>query len=108
ASAPSRTTWTWLARWCALKACSANFTSLGLSSTSRISTGESGMKRFTREKRIGVLNDGKAEGVGSLFRNLIFHDRSTCYEKDSRPPFLHDEEDFDRGVSHETIRRKRE
>src|SRR4029079_17016564 len=50
ASAPSRTTCTWLARWCVLKACSASFTSLGLSSTSRISTGDSGIRRFeTRE-----------------------------------------------------------
>src|SRR5579872_4556796 len=38
ASAPSRTTCTQLAIWCVLNACSASFTSLGLSSTSRIST----------------------------------------------------------------------
>ena len=38
ASAPSRTTWIWLARWCFWKAWSVSSTSLGLSSTSRIST----------------------------------------------------------------------
>src|SRR5262245_60484119 len=38
ASAPSRTTWIWLARLFFLKACKASLTSLGLSSTKRIST----------------------------------------------------------------------
>src|ERR1700682_381137 len=39
ASAPSRTTRMSLARWLALSACSVSSTSLGLSSTRRISTG---------------------------------------------------------------------
>src|SRR5205823_8618581 len=61
ASAPSRATWTRLARLCCLRLCSANSRSFGLSSTSRISTVCSDMGRLSlqrKEKR------GAAVGLG--------------------------------------------
>src|SRR5919197_4334909 len=56
ASAPSRATCTRLARLCCLRLCSANSTSFGLSSMSRISTVRSAMGRlsFQREEKHGA------------------------------------------------------
>src|SRR5919201_3572561 len=60
ASAPSRATWTRLARLCCLRLCSANSTSFGLSSTSRISTVWSGMGRLSCQRK---KNRGAAVGL---------------------------------------------
>src|ERR1700719_3950657 len=59
ASAPSRTTWTLLARLWFLKACSASISSLGLSSTSRISMLFSGIDgtSFKSEGKSGTPVD---------------------------------------------------
>src|SRR5919204_3739821 len=78
ASAPSRATWTRLARLCCLRLCSANSTSFGLSSTSRISTVWSGMGRLSfqrKEKRGAVVGLRIGPDTPAVAVDDALHDR---------------------------------
>src|SRR5881275_2662556 len=79
ASAPSRTTWTRLARLCVLKACSASLTSLGLSSTSKMTIGASGMRDLTggpsEEKGRSLVGPGIGPDPSTMSVNDSLHDR---------------------------------
>src|SRR5919206_1152010 len=78
ASAPSRATWTRLARLCCLRLCSANSTSFGLSSTSRISTVWSGMGRLSfqrKEKRGAAVGLRLGPDAPAMVVDDALHDR---------------------------------
>src|SRR5437763_5582778 len=78
ASAPSRATWTRLARLCCLRLCSASSASFGLSSTSRISTVWSGMGRLSlqrKEKRGAAVGLGLDPDTPAVAVDNALHDR---------------------------------
>src|SRR5262245_10397236 len=84
ASAPSRTTCTRLARWCALKACKASFTSLELSSTSRISTCCCAIARFPLQGEI-ERRPLVPLGFGPDASAVAVHDALGDGQADARP-----------------------
>src|SRR5919204_6407796 len=78
ASAPSRATWTRLARLCCLKLCSASSTSFRLSSTSRMSTVWSGMGRLSfqrKEKRGAAVGLRLGPDTPAVAMDDALHDR---------------------------------
>src|SRR5947209_5640035 len=105
ASTPSRATWTRLARLCCLRLCSANSRSLGLSSTSRISTVWSGMGRLSfqrKEKRGAAVGRRLGPDTPAVAVDDALHDReahsSACIVLGTVQPLEHPKEFV--GVAH--------
>src|SRR5919202_2155045 len=105
ASAPSRATWTRLARLCCLRLCSANSTSLGLSSRSRISMVWSGMGRLSLQRKVKrgaavglrIGPDTPAMAVDDALRDREAHS-SACIVLGTMQPLEHPKEFV--GVAH--------